>query len=138
MTMLSIFEEAVIERSIVRDVACKFCGEVMSSAFMDTNHGIIFNGWCVKAMMFHNRSCHNDPDEIAWLERNRIDPQLSRFDDTHWHHANISTYYSQNFNYRMGVELEAGQRRITPDPQTDNDTIGGSIVTAEEGRNNDI
>jgi hypothetical protein len=34
--------------------------------------------------------------------------------------------------------IEAGQKRITPDPQTDNDTIGGSIVTAEEGSSNDI
>lgn len=132
MTMLSIFEEAVMQRSVVRDVACRFCGEVMSSAFMDTNHGIIFNGWCVKAMMFHNRSCHNDPAEIAWLKRHGIDPQLSRFDEAHWHHANIATYYSQNFNYRMGVELEAGQELSTLDPRTDNTPIGRDKSTAVE------
>lgn len=134
MTMLSIFEEPVVKQSIVRDVECKFCHEVMSSAFMDTNHGIIFNGWCVKAMIFHNRSSHNDPDEIAWLKSHGIDPQLSRFDDTHWHYANIATYYNQNFDYRTGVELEAGQELSTLDPRTDTSTIGVEKSTAEEGR----
>lgn len=104
MTMLSIFEEVAIKENTVRDVSCKFCGEVMSSALIDTNHGIIFNGWCVKALMFHNRSQAKNPDEIAWLKSHGIDPELSRFDEAHWHHANITRFYNQKFHYRMDVE----------------------------------
>ena len=104
MTMLSIFEEVATRQAEIYDVACKFCGEVMSSALIETNHGIIFNGWCVKAMMFHNRAHSNNPDEIAWLKAHGINPELSRFDESHWHHGNITNFYQKKFHYRLDVE----------------------------------
>ena len=37
---------------------------------------------------------------------------------------------------QVGAKIEAGRKRVTPDLQTDNHTIGGISLPAEEGRNN--
>jgi hypothetical protein len=83
MTMLSIFEEPALKQISYEPQACEFCGEVSRNSVIHmNNHGIIFNGWCVKAMMFHNRTHNGNADEINWLVKNGIDPYRSRFEQS--------------------------------------------------------
>lgn len=92
--MLSIFEPVI--RDLKELIECDFCHEQMPRALFDTNHGLIFNGWCIKAMMFHNRVHSNHPEEIAWLQKHGIDPRKSRFDESHWHMQNRAKYEARN------------------------------------------
>jgi hypothetical protein len=73
-------------------VRCDFCQEETTRARYQSNHSLIFNGWCIKAMMFHNRAGFNHEEEIAWLREHGIDPQKSRFDESHWHMENRAKY----------------------------------------------
>jgi hypothetical protein len=83
MTMLSIFEQPELKQISQEPQACEFCGEVSrNSVIQMNNHGIIFNGWCVKAMMFHNRANQGNADVINWLVKNGIDPYKSRFEQS--------------------------------------------------------
>jgi hypothetical protein len=83
MTMLSIFEEPELKQISREPQTCDFCGEVSANGVVHmNNHGIIFNGWCIKAMMFHNRVHNNNPDEINWLVRHGIDPYRSKFEQS--------------------------------------------------------
>jgi hypothetical protein len=92
-TPLSIFETATLKsldwKSIVK---CDFCQEETTLALMQSNHSLIFNGWCIKAMMFHNRVQSNNETELAWLQRHGIDLMKSRFDQSHWHMENKAKY----------------------------------------------
>lgn len=92
-TPLSIFEtpetKAYDWSEIVR---CDFCQEETSKVIHENNHSLIFNGWCIKAMMFHNRAVFKNEEEIDWLNKHNIDPQKSRFDQSHWHMANKEKY----------------------------------------------
>jgi hypothetical protein len=85
MTMLSIFE---VEKTNLTSGKgepsfCDFCGEYcQDNNWKHTNHGIIHNGWCVKAMMFHIRAKQGNADEINWLVKNGIDPYKSRLEQS--------------------------------------------------------
>lgn len=93
-SVLSIFE-TVTERqypdpqAIVR---CHFCNEESKAVLIGQNHQLIFNGWCIKAMLFHNRAGYKNPEELSWLIKHGIDPDKSRFDESHWHLENIAKY----------------------------------------------
>ena len=79
-TMLSIFEPQTAK---VESSFCEFCGEFCSNdTWKSINHGIIFNGWCVKAMIYHNQVHLNDPERINWLVKHNIDPYKSRFEQS--------------------------------------------------------
>lgn len=85
MTMLSIFEveQPTLTRGRGEPSFCNFCGEYcQDDNWKATNHGIIHNGWCIKAMMFHFRVVHNKPEEINWLVKHGIDPYKSRFEQS--------------------------------------------------------
>ena len=95
-SVLSLFEEPQGERvDLQQIVKCDFCGEEITRALFPMNHGLIFNGWCIKAMMFHNRTHNHNPEELAWLEANGIDPEKSRFDKSHWQMENIAKWEAQ-------------------------------------------
>lgn len=80
-TMLSIFQEVEAPKLEKKSSFCEFCGEFCRDDYWKaTNHGIIHNGWCVKAMMFHFRVEHGNADEINWLVSKGIDPYKSRFE----------------------------------------------------------
>jgi hypothetical protein len=84
-SMLSIFE--VEQPKLISGKGepsfCDFCGEYCQDNYWkDTNHGIIHNGWCVKAMMFHMRAKLGNADEINWLVSKGIDPYRSRFEQS--------------------------------------------------------
>jgi hypothetical protein len=79
-------------------VKCFFCNEEMTRAVMPFNHGIVFNGWCVKALMYHTRNSGQLwTSEAKWLQHLNIDPALSRFDESHWSHQNVTEHYSQHY-----------------------------------------
>jgi hypothetical protein len=87
-------------------------------------------GWNARPLCQRGADCHEAAPRGSRTgtqglknakERSRIAPELSR-----------------ELREALSSRIEAGQKRITPDPQTDNHSIGGSIVTAEEGSSNDI
>lgn len=86
-------------------VRCHFCGEQMARALMSTNHGIVFNGWCVKALCYLTRNRGRQwTEEAAWLERKGIPFDADRFDKQHWHMENVAEHYDKHFSscYRGG------------------------------------
>jgi uncharacterized Zn finger protein len=79
-------------------VQCHFCNEKMQRAVMNTNHGIVFNGWCMKALAYHVRNCGVlYSEEARWLQARGISPNVSRFDKSHWDHDNIKNHYELHF-----------------------------------------
>lgn len=90
-------DQAARNAWMAEEVACLFCGEKMKRATMGSNHGIIFNGWCIKAMVLHNRAGGGNEQELAWLRQHGINPELSKFDQSHWHLANFGSH-AEHFN----------------------------------------
>jgi len=79
-------------------VSCRFCGERMSRALMQNNHGIVFNGWCMKALCYHTRTQGKTyTQEAAWLSQKGVDPLKSRFDESHWDLASVQKHYVDHF-----------------------------------------
>jgi hypothetical protein len=75
-------------------VKCHFCKETMQRFMMTNNHGVVFNGWCMKALGYHVRNGHRlHSVEAEWLQSKGINPELSRFDESQWHLANIENHY---------------------------------------------
>lgn len=113
MNYLPLFEE--IEEQLEADkeridellktpVDCFFCGERMSNpGVMAFNHGIVFNGWCTKALMYHTRCRGLHTEEAAWLQKKGIDPEKSRFDESHWHHHNREKHFDDHFGHCYGA-----------------------------------
>jgi len=113
MNYLPIFDE--IEEQLEADkeridellktpVDCFFCGERMSNpSVMVFNHGIVFNGWCGKALAYHTRCQGNHTEEAAWLQKKGIDPEKSRFDESHWHLENVQKHFNDHFGYCYGA-----------------------------------
>lgn len=105
---LSLFDEAdrrlenllELQRARMKErVKCLFCSEEMNRAQMQTNHGIVFNGWCLKALMFHTRNRGQLwTSEAKWLQHLNIDPALSRFDESHWNKQNVSDHYNAHYS----------------------------------------
>lgn len=110
---LSLFDdldaeaEKVVERikTEVREwmqesVACFFCGERMKRGTMPFNHGIVFNGWCMKALMYHMRSkgrLHTHTEEARWLESKGIDPKCDKHDPKNWRPDLIAKHYDGHY-----------------------------------------
>lgn len=89
--------------SMTERVRCLFCNEEMTRALMPTNHGIVFNGWCIKALMYHTRNQGAlYTSEAKWLQHLRIDPALSRFDHKHWNHDNVANHYAKHYGECYG------------------------------------
>lgn len=81
-------------------VACLFCGERMRRGIMDFNHGIVFNGWCMKALMYHMRSkgrLHTHTEEARWLESHGIVPGCDEHDPIHWNHDLREQHFHKHF-----------------------------------------
>jgi len=105
---LSLFDEAdrrlenllELQRARMKErVKCLFCSEEMNRAQMQTNHGIVFNGWYVKALMMHTRNRGQLwTSEAKWLQHLNIDPALSRFDESHWNKQNVSDHYNAHYS----------------------------------------
>lgn len=95
-------------RAFMREpVRCLFCKETMPRAVMSFNHGIVFNGWCIKALMYHTRNQGAlYTSEANWLQHLSIDPALSRFDQSHWNHDNVDKHYAKHYGecYREGCK----------------------------------
>ena len=86
-------------------VPCHFCGERMGRGTMAFNHGIVFNGWCMKALMFHTRSrgrLHTHTEEAAWLQSHGIDPNCDSHDEANWRtdlrDAHFDGHYGQCYS----------------------------------------
>jgi len=94
-----------IDELLKTPVDCFFCGERMNNpAVMNSNHGIVFNGWCMKALAYHVRSKGMHTEEAAWLQKKGIDPEKSRFDESHWHLENVQQHYQGHFGQCYGAE----------------------------------
>lgn len=101
-----------IKELLKEPIDCFFCGERMNPpAIMSFNHGIVFNGWCMKALAYHTRCQGLHTEEAAWLQKKGIDPNKSRFDESHWHHDNRKKHYEDHFSYCYG----AGCRGLNDD-----------------------
>lgn len=86
---------------------CLFCGETMRRALMHTNHGIVFNGWCMKALAYHTRNMGRTyTEEARWLESKGIQVGLSRFDNSHWNMHNVELHYGAHYGkcYERGCK----------------------------------
>lgn len=80
-------------------VRCHFCGEQMARGLMPSNHGIVFNGWCVKALAYSVRNRGRQwTEEAAWLERKGIPFDADRFDEKHWNMENVAMHYDKHFS----------------------------------------
>jgi hypothetical protein len=117
---LSLFEELDLEAKqaeekareahnawMAEPVKCLFCGETMRRSWMSTNHGIIFNGWCMKALAYHARNQGKTwTEESAWLTNKGIDVSKSRFDESQWHLENKVSHYDTHYGrcYMEGCE----------------------------------
>ena len=105
---LALFE--TLDRELEKQIAdtratqmlpatCHFCGEQSANSYLAQNgHGIVFNGWCMKALVWHtgNKSALWT-DKAGWLQSKGIDPALSRFDESHWNHKNVGKHYSRHY-----------------------------------------
>ena len=87
--------------------------------------------WTPRSMCQPGASCHEAAPRGSRTgtqglknaaERSRIAPDLS--------------IELRNAIMQVGAKIEAGRKRVTPDLHTDNLTIGGISLPAEEGRNN--
>jgi hypothetical protein len=80
-------------------VRCHFCGEQMPRGWMPNNHGIVFNGWCMKALAYAIRNHGRQwTEEAAWLERKGIPFDADRFDERFWHRENVGMHYDKHFS----------------------------------------
>lgn len=79
-------------------VPCLFCGETMRRSLMRTNHLIVFNGWCMKALSYHTRNQGKTyTQEAAWLIQKGIDPEKTRFDESHWRLSTLAEHFSEHY-----------------------------------------
>lgn len=81
-------------------IPCHFCGERGIRAMMHTNHGIVFNGWCMKALMYHLRSVgrlHTHTEEAAWLESKGIDPTCDKHNQKNWRPDLIAKHFEGHY-----------------------------------------
>ena len=81
-------------------VPCHFCGERMNRGIMEFNHRIVFNGWCMKALMYHLRSkgrLHTHTEEARWLESKGIDPKCDKHDQRNWRPDLIKQHYEGHY-----------------------------------------
>ena len=119
MNMLPLFEEIQeqseadqkrIDEILKTPVDCFFCGERMyPPTVMVFNHGIVFNGWCVKALMYHARAKHLHTVEAEWLQKKGIAWDKSRFDESQWHHENIEKHYKGHYGQCYGAECRGAE-----------------------------
>ncbi len=113
MNYLPLFEEIDqqleadknrIDELLKTPVDCFFCGERMNPpAIMTFNHGIVFNGWCMKALSYYWRCKGLHTEEAAWLQHNGIDPNKSQFDESHWHLENRQKHFNDHFGHCYGA-----------------------------------
>ena len=83
---------------MMEPVPCLFCGETMRRSTMRTNHGIVFNGWCMKALCYHTRTQGKTyTEEAAWLSQKGIDPLKSRFDESHWRMSTLTEHFQSHY-----------------------------------------
>lgn len=114
MEQLSIFDDIEAAENAKRDrerellktpTSCLFCNERISNASWGaTNHGIVFNGWCVKALMYHTRCQGMHTSEAKWLTHVGIDPLKDRWDESHWHLENVKNHYQGHYGSCYDVE----------------------------------
>ena len=107
MAQLPIFDELDNQQQqqserykelMAQPIDCIFCGErYATAASAPNNHGIVFNGWCIKALMYHARCQGLHTEEARWLQIHGIDPEKSRFDESHWNKENIKNHYDDHF-----------------------------------------
>ena len=86
-------------RAFMSELAkCLFCGETMQRSVMNFNHGIVFNGWCMKALAIHTRNKGQTwTKDAAWLIKKGIDVEKSRFDQSQWHVDNQANHYELHY-----------------------------------------
>jgi len=92
--------ESEVRLWMAESVPCFFCGEKMPRGIMSFNHGIVFNGWCMKALAYHMRSkgrLHTHTVEAAWLMSHGIDPHLDSHDESHWRNDLRELHYEAHF-----------------------------------------
>lgn len=61
---------------------CPDCGDYLPNGLhvYDTNHGIVFNGWCATHLLCNNGA---NTDQLAWLEKHGFEV-CDRFDQANW------------------------------------------------------
>lgn len=65
---------------------------------MSANHGIVFNGWCMKALAYITRNAGRHwTKEAAWLERKGIPYNASSLDESLWNLHNVQQHYQKHY-----------------------------------------
>jgi len=93
-----------IDELLKTPVDCFFCGEPYNNEYlMRTNHGIVFNGWCMKALSYYWRCNGLHTEEAAWLNNKGIDFSKSQFDESQWHHENRQKHFLDHYGHCYGA-----------------------------------
>ena len=134
-TQLALFEEleeaakpVEYDREYWREtVPCHHCGEPTVRSVYDSNHGAVFNGWCVKRLLItgrihtfekaaeldaqystKKRPCTSFTDnlrqDLAWLESHGFNPWADRHDPANFDLAGVELYEAKHSGRGNGVE----------------------------------
>lgn len=97
--------EAEVRAWMQEIVFCHFCGEQMTRAVMPFNHGIVFNGWCMKALAYHIRNGgKHHTEEARWLESKGIDPKCNRYDPMNFRQDLKEQHFDDHYSACYRVE----------------------------------
>lgn len=108
-------------------VPCHHCGEPTMRSIHDSNHGAVFNGWCIKRLLLtgrirtfeqaaeldekystKKRVCTSFTDglreDLAWLESHGFDPWADTHDPENFDARGLELYEAKHSGRGDGVE----------------------------------